>query len=113
MEVLHAHEGAFSHEVVLANAKTMAPATWWATYAKHVPLLRSVAKRVLAQSVSASPAERNCSVYGQIMTRERSRMHHARGDKLVYCHEALHLCAKLQGAACAGGGEVGLGLGLG
>ena len=25
-------------------------------------------------------------------------MHHARGDKLVYCHEALHLSAKLQGA---------------
>ena len=33
------------------------------------------------------------------MTRERSRMQHARGDKLVYCHEALHLRAKLQGAA--------------
>jgi hypothetical protein len=26
-------------------------------------------------------------------------MQHARGDKLVYCHEALHLRAKLQGAA--------------
>ena len=27
-----------------------------------------------------------------------SRVHHARGDKLVYCHEALHMRAKLQGA---------------
>ena len=55
-----------------------------------------MAKRVLAQCVSASAAERNWSVYGQIMTRERSRMQHARGDKLVYCHEALHMRAKLQ-----------------
>ena len=32
------------------------------------------------------------------MTAARSRMHHARADKLVYCHEALHLRAKLQKA---------------
>ena len=64
-------------------------------YGKHVPLLRSVAVKVLAQSVSASAAERNWSVYGQIMTPARSRMHHARADKLEYCHKALHLRAKL------------------
>ena len=43
---------------------------------------------VLAQPVSASAAERNWSVYGQIMTPARSRMHHARADKLEYCHKA-------------------------
>ena len=32
------------------------------------------------------------------MTPSRSRMKHERGDKLVYCHEALHLRAKLQKA---------------
>ena len=67
-------------------------------YGKHVPLLRSVAQKVLAQSVSASAAERNWSVYGHIMTPARSRMQHERGDTLVYCHEALHLRAKLQSA---------------
>ena len=46
----------------------------------------------------ASAAERNWSVYGQIMTPARSRMKHERGDKLVYCHEALHLRAKLMKA---------------
>ena len=35
-------EGVFSRDVVLANAKKMAPATWWATYAKHVPKLPAV-----------------------------------------------------------------------
>ena len=33
------------------------------------------------------------------MTPARSRMDHVRGDKLVYCHEALHLRAKLTKAS--------------
>ena len=50
------------------------------------------------QNVSASAAERNWSVYGQIVTPARSCMQHKRADKLVYCHEALHMRSKLQGA---------------
>ena len=41
---------------------------------------------------------RNWSVYGQIKTTARARMGHAVGDKLVFCHEALHLKNKLQKA---------------
>ena len=37
-------------------------------------------------------------MYGQIMTPARSGMNHARGDKFVYCHEALHMRAKLGSA---------------
>ena len=61
--------------------------------------LSSVARRVLAQPICASAAERNWSVYGAIKTASRSRMGHAVADKLVYCHEALHLKAKLQKAS--------------
>ena len=43
-------EGIFTKAFVLANAKSMAPATWWATYGKHLPRLSSVARRVLAPS---------------------------------------------------------------
>ena len=68
-------------------------------YGKHLPLLSSVARRVLAQPVCASAAERNWSVYGQVKTRERGRMGHAVGDKLGYCHEAFHLKQKLQKAS--------------
>lgn len=46
--------------------------------------------------VCASAAERNWSIYGEIKTKKRSRMGHSTGDKLVYCHEALHLREKLQ-----------------
>ena len=73
-------------------------AQWWATYGKHVPLLASVARLVLAQPC-ASAAERNWSVYGKIKNDTTSRMSHEVADKRVYCHEALHLKEKLQTAS--------------
>ena len=54
---------------------------------------------MLVQPVCASAAERNWSVYGAIKTAARSRMGHTVADKLVHCHEALHLNAKLQKAS--------------
>ena len=69
-------------------------ASWWAMYGKHMPLLASVARRVLAQPVCASAAERNWSVYRKIKDETNSCMGHEVADKRVYCHEALHL--KLQ-----------------
>ena len=54
---------------------------------------------MLAQPVCASAAERNWSVYGAIKTAARSRLGHAVSDKLVYCHEALHMKQKLQSAS--------------
>ena len=55
-----------------------------------------VATSVLAQVVSASSAERNWSVYGQIKPKNRSRTGHDTSNKRVYAHEALHLREKLQ-----------------
>ena len=92
-------EGIFTKPFVIAGAKTMAPAVWWDTYCKHLPHLSSVARRVLAQPICASAAERNWSVYGAIKTSARGRLNHAVSDKLVYCHEALHFQGKLQTAA--------------
>ena len=65
-------------------------------------VISAVARRVLAQPVCASAAERNWSVYGAIKTTARGQMGHAvAADKRVYCHarvEALHLKGKLQTA---------------
>mmetsp|Transcript_134 Transcript_134/g.316 ORF Transcript_134/g.316 Transcript_134/m.316 type:complete len:120 (+) Transcript_134:204-563(+) len=69
------------------------------SYCKHLPILSSVARRVVAQVVSASCAERNWSVYGQIMTRDRAAMKHQTSDKLVFCHEVIHIRDKVQDAA--------------
>ena len=64
-----------------------------------MPLLASVALRVLAQPVCSSAAERNWSVYGQIKNETTSRMGHEVAYKRVYCHEGLHLKEKLQSAS--------------
>ena len=98
MATYQSADGIFTKPYVKANAKTMAPAAWWAMYGKHLPLVAGVARRVLAQPVCASSAERNWSVYGKIKTEQRSRLGHAVADKLVFCHEALHVKEKLQRA---------------
>ena len=76
----------------------MEPAAWWSMYGKHLPLLSSIAPRVLEQAAAASAAERNWSVYGQIQTASKSRMAHKTADKLVYCHEAMHVQLRVQNA---------------
>ena len=63
----------------------MPPATWWATFGKHLPFISAVAQQVLAQPVCASSArERNWSVYCKIKTTKSSRMGHETADKRVY-----------------------------
>ena len=37
-------------------------------------------------------------VYGQIQTAQQARMHHKTADKLVFCHEAMHLQLHMQNA---------------
>lgn len=91
-------DGVFSRPSVLTNAKQMEPAAWWGMYGKHLPLLSAIAPRVLAQPAAASAAERNWSIYGQIQGAHKSRMSHGTADKLVYCHEAMHVQLRMQDA---------------
>ena len=83
----------------------MDPAAWWGMYGKHLPLLSSIAPMVLAQAAAASAAERNWSVYGQIQTSQKARMRHKTADKLVYCHEAIHIQLRMQDAGWVAGVE--------
>mmetsp|Transcript_28167 Transcript_28167/g.86064 ORF Transcript_28167/g.86064 Transcript_28167/m.86064 type:complete len:113 (-) Transcript_28167:105-443(-) len=62
-------------------------------------MLASIAQQVLSQPVAASAAERNWSVYGQIHSQARSRMSHQVADKLVFCHESMHVQMRSQSAA--------------
>ena len=96
LSVYRERDGVFTKASVILNAKQMAPSEWWGLYGKHLPILSGVATKVLSQTVCASAAERNWSVYGAIKTTARGQMGHAVADKRVYCHEALHLKAKLQ-----------------
>lgn len=91
--------GPFTKKKVLVNAKVLSPAAWWNQYCSHLPDLSRVAKSVLAQVVCSSAAERNWSIYGRIKHKGRAVLGHSKGDKLVYCHEAIHLKNKLHKAA--------------
>ena len=52
-------EGPFTDEACMENAKLMEPSKWWDMYGRHLPLLSSLAPRILAQAAAASCAERN------------------------------------------------------
>ena len=54
--------------------------------------------KLCSPRASDSRPQRNWSVYGAVKTAARGTMGHAVADKLVYCHEALHLKNKLQTA---------------
>ena len=98
LAIYQRNEGIFTSPSVLFNAKNLEPAAWWGLYAKQLPLLCSFAQVILSQPAAASAAERNWSIYGSIQSERRTRMGHVVADKLVYCHEAIHLAAKLQDA---------------
>lgn len=89
--------GPFSRPSVILNAQKMDPASWWATYGRHLPLLCEFATTILNQIGSSSAAERNWSIFGRIREK-RPRLGHVKCDKLVYCHETLALQQKLQDA---------------
>lgn len=91
--------GPFTKKKVIINAKLLAPAAWWNQYCSHLPQLTRVATSVLAQVVCSSSAERNWSIYGRIKHKGRTQLGHSKADKLVYCHEAIHLKNKLQTAS--------------
>ena len=96
--VYQRRDGVFSRPSVLENAKVMEPAAWWGMYGRHLPLLSSIAPRVLAQPGAASAAERNWSVYRQIHSANKARLKHGTADKLVYCHEMMHVQDRMQDA---------------
>ena len=94
--VYQEQKGAFvsekARESANKNAEKMEPASWWSImYGRHLPILSSIASRVPAQTASTSAVERNWSVYGRIHSAQKARMKHGTADKLVYCHETLHL----------------------
>ena len=79
----------------------MEPAEWWSMYARHLPILSSIASRVLAQrllQLRVLTAKRNSSIYDQVKNDHRCRMKHATADRLTYLHESYQLMYRLQDA---------------
>ena len=98
MAAYQGKQGIFGKALVQRHAREMQPAQWWGQYGMATPIIASVACSVLSQPVCASAAERNWSIYGSIKTDKRTRLGHAVADRLVYCHEALHLRERMNKA---------------
>ncbi|MQL68366.1 hypothetical protein Taro_000620, partial [Colocasia esculenta] len=78
-------------------AQRLSPAEWWIQVnyqqAETNPLAY-VAVRVLSQTTSSSPCERNWSTFSLIHIKIRNRLGVDRLEKLVYCHYNMRLRVK-------------------
>ena len=77
------------HDMAIMDAKN-----WWATYGSQVPMLQSLAFRLLGQPSSSSCCERNWSTYKFIHSCTRNKLTPKRAQDLVYIHNNLRLLSR-------------------
>ncbi|XP_061341822.1 uncharacterized protein LOC133288137 [Gastrolobium bilobum] len=84
MRIFKAAEGDFGRQSALRERNTMMPDKWWECYGFGAPNLRKLAIHILSQTCSASGCERNWSIFEQIHSKKRNRLHHKKLNDLVY-----------------------------
>ena len=70
------------------------PMLWWSTYRSSLPLIQTLALKLLEQPCSSSCAERNWSTYGFIHCMRRNRITLKRVEDLVFVHSNLRLLSR-------------------
>ena len=73
---------------------TYDPMLWWSTYGSSLPMLQTLALKLLGQPCSSSCAERNWSTYGFIHSMRRNRITPKHAEDLVYVHSNLRLLSR-------------------
>lgn len=73
---------------------TYDPLLWWSTYGSNLPVLQTLALKLLGQPCSSSCAERNWSTYGFIHCMRRNRITPKRAEDLVFVHSNLRLLSR-------------------
>ncbi|GFY84499.1 hypothetical protein Acr_03g0012730 [Actinidia rufa] len=69
----HMRKGLYLTATAFVDATTMGAIEWWATYGSKTPELAEVARKVLAQPITTSSAEKNWSTYSYIHNVKRNR----------------------------------------
>ncbi|XP_058106347.1 uncharacterized protein LOC131249559 [Magnolia sinica] len=87
--------GMFGCHPAVKSRNAMMPCEWWSMYGTDCEVLQRLAVRVLAQTVSSSPCERNWSTFSLIHTNKRNRIGYERLQKLLYCHYNMKLRERL------------------
>ena len=67
----------------------VSPITWWTNHGQSVPLLMSLAIKLLSQPASSSCCERNWSTYSFIIVSKRNALTPERAEDLVFVHSNL------------------------
>ena len=70
------------------------PMLWWSNYGSSLPMLQTLALKLLGQPCSSSCAERNWSTYGFIHCMRRNRITPKRAKDLVFVHSNLWLLSR-------------------
>uniref|UniRef100_A0A7N2LNF3 Uncharacterized protein n=1 Tax=Quercus lobata TaxID=97700 RepID=A0A7N2LNF3_QUELO len=70
------------------------PMLWWSTYGSTLPLLQTLALKLLEQPCSSSCAERNWSTYGFIHSMRRNKITPKCAEDLVFVHSNLRLLSR-------------------
>ena len=67
---------------------------WWSTYGSSLPVLQTLALKLLGQPYSSSCAKRNWSTYGFIHCMRRNKITPKRAEDLVFVHSNLRLLSR-------------------
>ncbi|KAL0010019.1 hypothetical protein SO802_005127 [Lithocarpus litseifolius] len=70
------------------------PMLWWTNYGSSLPMLQTLALKLLGQPCSSSCAERNWCTYGFIPCMRRNRITPKRVEDLVFVHSNLRLLSR-------------------
>ncbi|XP_038999122.1 uncharacterized protein LOC120124534 [Hibiscus syriacus] len=70
------------------------PKSWWANFGAKIPLLQSLAFKVLGKATSSSCCERNWSTYSFIHSLRRNKLNSSCAEDLVYIHYNLRLLSR-------------------
>ena len=72
----------------------LVPMLWWSNYGSSLPMLQTLALKLLGQPCSSSCDERNWSTYGFIHCIRRNRITFKRVEDLVFVHSNLRLLSR-------------------
>jgi hypothetical protein len=73
----------------------VSPMTWWTNHGQSIPLLMTLAIKLISQPASSSCCERNWSTYSFIHSVKRNALTVERAEDLVFVHSNLrHLSRK-------------------
>lgn len=68
---------------------------FWKSYAKQMPTLSMLAKKVLSIPMTSTPSERNFSIAGLIVNLRRSSLLPGNVNKILFIHNNYEFCKKI------------------